>query len=93
MEQFKLPLTPDAEADNQRILEEIGLEQTPDLEALTRPELEALYKKEVGFARYLGRTDDQLKAAIKNPREEIERLREADRTDPWEDTTSIRKPL
>ena len=37
------------------------------------------------MARYLGRTDEEVKTAIMNPEEEIARLREVDRTDAWED--------
>ena len=86
MEQFQLPLTPDAEANNKRINDEMQAELAPDLETLARPELEALYKQEVGVNRCLGRTDDEVRTAIRNPQEEIARLREVDRTDPWKDT-------
>lgn len=84
-QQFNLPLTPDDKADNDRINEEMQAELTPDLATLTRAELEVLYKQKIGMARYLGRTDDELKTAIMNPEEEIARLREVDRTDAWED--------
>ncbi len=61
-------------------------EETPlDLETLTREELEALYVEKIGRKRYFGRTDEEVRLAIQNPDQEIDRLRDADRTDAWED--------
>jgi hypothetical protein len=92
MEQFRLPLTPDAEIDNQRIAAEMQAEQTPDLETVARPELEILYTEKIGRKRYMGRTDDEVRTAILDPEGEIERLRKVDRTDDaWEEITSIRR--
>ncbi|MCW1888197.1 MAG: hypothetical protein KIH67_001430 [Candidatus Moranbacteria bacterium] len=81
MEQIKFPFITEPETPKDPPKEEVPL----DLEALTREELEALYVEKVGRKRYFGRTDEEVREAIQDPEKELDRLREADRTDAWED--------
>jgi hypothetical protein len=81
MEQFQFPFVADTETPKTPPKEEASL----DLESLSREELEALYVEKIGRKRYFGRTDEEVRLAIQDHEKELERLRELDRTDAWED--------
>ena len=57
-----------------------------DLASMDRKALEELYFEKVGKHRFMGRTDDEVRAAILDPAGEIDRLREIDKIDDaWAD--------
>ncbi len=82
MEQINFPFITDPKAEIPPVQEELTLEH---LKTLPREELESLYVEKIGRRRYFGRTDEEISEAILNPDGEIDRLREADRTDAWQD--------
>jgi hypothetical protein len=86
-EQFHFPFmdSPEKQLDLHLPKEETGAPE-PDLESLDRKDLEELYFAKIGRHRFMGRTDEEVRAAILDPEGEIARLREIDRVDDaWKD--------
>ena len=86
-EQFSFPFdneTPTPQPNQEQPVS-ANQEALPLLEELDRQALEKLYFEKVGNHRFMGRTDDEVREAIRNPEAEIDRLREIDKVDPWAD--------